>query len=86
MYIHLHTGVTAPPIFPDMDDKHASQRASLYKAIVNEGVFNPNMVYSNVHWFFNMGFHEQYFRRYELHTSQVNMLSLFGCNSCVSFL
>ena len=52
------------PIFSEIDGIPAGQIGEVYQRIVSEEVFNPNLVYHEVDWFYHMGLHRYYFERF----------------------
>jgi ankyrin repeat protein len=52
-----------PPL-NDMPEKPAGQMAEVYERIVAEEVFNPNLVYNEVEWFYSLGLQKYYFERF----------------------
>jgi len=56
-------GTSKTPVFAEREMPPGLQ-AEIWKHIVEEGVFNPNLLYHEVDWFCGLGLQRYYFRRF----------------------
>lgn len=52
------------PMFNEVENLPKGQMAQVYKKIVAEEVFNANLCYHEIDWFYHLGLHYYYFQRF----------------------
>lgn len=75
-------GISEVPHFDQHPEIRAGQAAEVYELIIGEGVFNANMAYDEVSWFYSMGIQNYYFKRFSSKVLARHIHSFIAAKVC----